>query len=232
MFKKIGILALLMLCFTLNVDAQKNSKDAQRKAKLKEMERQRKAAEQEKKGKKSKDKGTKEVTTDDVKEANEKPEREWLQRIVFGGGLGGGYSNGWNVNVTPWVGYKITEQFWAGLGLDYYYSSYNYQQTDRKDSYSVIGPKAFALYYVTPAINLGAKFSRNTFNVTQTLNNVKYKDSGATNSLLLGGGYTQRVGGRGGIRLELYYDVLYDESNDFNFRRSAFIPRINVVYGF
>ena len=223
MLKKIGILALLMLCFTLNMEAQKNSKDAQRKAKLKEIEQAKKDA---KKGKNTKkDKETKELGSDDGGGGE-----KWTDRLVGGGGLGGGYSNGWRVTLTPWVGYKITDRLWTGIGVDYNYASYKDPRFEIKETYSVLGPKVFANYYITQDINAGTEFVRNTFKYTETFNGNKFKISDSFNSWLIGGGYTQRMGGRAGIRLELFYDVLYDESNN-NFRRSPFDFRLNFIYG-
>ena len=157
-------------------------------------------------------------------------ETKWTDRIVFGGGIGIGYTNGWNINVTPNVGYKVTDQFWAGLGVDYYYVSWRFD-SQNKDKFSVVGPKAYALYYITPEINLGTEFSHNFYTRTDITNGITQKQKEEQNSWLIGGGYTQRMGGRAGIRLELYYDVLYDESNRFGFRNSAFVPRVNIVYG-
>ena len=157
-------------------------------------------------------------------------DEKWTDRIVFGGGLGISFFNGWNINVSPNVGYKITDQFWAGIGLDYYYGSFRYD-SENKDQFSIIGPKAFALYYITPQINLGTEFAYYDYTYTLTSGGRKTKTNEEQNSWLIGGGYTQRMGGRAGIRFEFFYDVLYDESNTFNFRNSAFVPRVNIVYG-
>ncbi len=158
-------------------------------------------------------------------------EEKWTDRIVFGGGVGVSFFNGWNINLSPNVGYKITDQFWAGIGLDYYYGSYKYS-SDFKDNFSVVGPKVFALYYITRELNIGTEFAYYDYTYTQISNGIKTKTNDEQNSWLIGGGYTQRMGGRAGVRLELFYDVLYDETNSFNFRNSAFVPRINIVYGF
>jgi hypothetical protein len=218
MFKKIGILALLMLCFTLNMEAQKNSKDAQRKAKLKEKERMEKEA---KKGSKSGD--TKDINSDDSGE-------KWTERLIFGGGLGVSFFNGWNINVTPSVGYKITDRLHAGVGLDYYYGSFKYN-SQAKQSFSVVGPKVFGVYYVIPELSIQTELIHYTITQSQVINGIKSKFKTDQDSWLVGAGYTSRFGNRGGVRLELFYDVLYDETNSFNLRNSAFFPRISVVYG-
>ncbi len=158
-------------------------------------------------------------------------DEKWTERIVFGGGIGVGYTNGWNINVTPNVGYKITDRFWAGIGVDYYYVSFRLN-SNNKDRFSVVGPKTYALYYITPEINLGTEFAHYFYTRNIITNGISQKIKEEQDSWLLGGGYTQRLGGRAGIRLELYYDVLYDETDQIRFRNSAFVPRINIVYGF
>jgi len=165
---------------------------------------------------------TKTKTSEDAK---------WTERIVFGGGVGIGYTNGWNISLTPQVGYKITERFWSGIGLEYYYVSFR-GNNDFRDRFSVIGPKVWALYYITDELNLGTEFARYNFKRTQIVNSRRTEVRSEQNSWLVGGGYTQRFGGRAGVRLELYYDVLYDDNDPNQFRNSAFIPRINIVYGF
>lgn len=154
--------------------------------------------------------------------AQEPEEEKWSDRLFVGGGLGVSFFNGWYINVSPYIGYRVTDRFWAGIGLDYFYVSDNFYDF----SYSVIGPKAFALYYVIPEVNLGIEASNYFFT-----GDARERWGSGQTRLLLGGGYTQFFNNRGGIRLELYYDVLYDEDSRSNFFGSALEPRINVFFG-
>ena len=206
-----------------------------------------KEAKQAAKGKKTKTKDIDEAIEEselDTKELDSEsytePEGDkrrfgWTERLVGGGSLGGGYSNGWNVSVTPWVGYKVTDRFWAGIGLDYLYSSFKIPRSDFKEKFSVTAPKVFANYYVTPDINIATEYSRN-FVAYKRNNDSAFRFSSP--SWLAGAGYLQRFG-KGGVRLEAFYDVLYNSNIDTvngrlvnrNFRGSPWVLRINFVYG-
>lgn len=160
----------------------------------------------------------------------EETEVKWTDRLMPGGGLGLGYNNGWRISVSPQVGYRLTERFIPGIGLDYTFISFKYENDDQ-DKFSAVGPKAFLLYYITPELNLGTEFVYNRYKETRELNGQKQVFRDNFNSWLVGGGYTQRLGGRAGLRLELYYDALYDDDNIFLRRRGRWQPRINIVYG-
>lgn len=165
------------------------------------------------------------------KKKKDEVEESWTKKLMPGGGLGLGYNNGWRISLSPQVGYRVTDRFIPGIGLDYIYLSYKYDNDDR-DRFSSIGPKAFALYYITDELNLGTEFAYNRYKETREFNGVEQVRRDNFNSWLAGGGYTQRFGGRAGVRLELYYDLLYDEDNFFSNRRGRWQPRVNIVYGF
>lgn len=160
-------------------------------------------------------------------------ENQWTSRIVVGGGIGAGYNNGWNINVSPEIAYKVTDRFWPGIGLDYNYVSYRYD-SENKDKFSVFGPKAFAVYYITPQLNAGTEYVFYNYTRNQIFNGIPQKTKESQQSWLIGAGYTQRFGqdSRAGIRAELYYDVFYQEgSSVFNFRVSPWVPRLRFLYG-
>jgi hypothetical protein len=147
-------------------------------------------------------------------------------KVFFGGGIGLGFANGWQINVSPFVGYKFTPKLWGGIGVDYYYSEYKIKSLNIKDKYSAFGPRSFLLYYFTDVLNAQVEYQYIKYERSYGQND-KIKEN--ISSLLLGGGYTQRLGGRTGLRLEILYDVLYDEEKTF--RNSPVVYRMNIIYG-
>ena len=158
---------------------------------------------------------------------------KWTDRVFFGGGLGAGFANGWNINVSPQVGYKLSERLWSGVGFDYNFVSRNFNNGSR-DRFTVLGPKVFAWYFISQEINAGSEYAYYDFTYKQIVNGRTTESNESQRSWLIGGGYTQAFGrgSRSGMRIELYYDVLFDDSpGNFNFRNSAFVPRVSFIYG-
>ena len=141
----------------------------------------------------------------------------WKDRIYTGGG--GGFSGGSNnlgkffsISVSPIVGYMITQQASAGLGISYQYTSYS--DLPSPNSYSMYGVSPFVRYnfkelfltaeynYLSIPINL---FSTNSDRV--------FRDR-----MLLGAGYSVPMGGsgRGRINAMALYDVLFRPGNGFS----------------
>jgi hypothetical protein len=67
--------------------------------------------------------------------------KTWKDRIVVGGSLGAQFGNSTYVEVSPIVGYKVTDMFTAGVGFSYQYYKVNYNVITIDDySMSVYGP--------------------------------------------------------------------------------------------
>ena len=83
-------------------------------------------------------------TVRDLDSGEEQDVRElpFRQRIRFGGGIGGlQFGNPTVVGVSPMVGYQVTNDFTAGLALDYQY--YKFTGRDAQNQY---GPRLFGQY--------------------------------------------------------------------------------------
>lgn len=65
------------------------------------------------------------------------------QRIRIGGGVGGlQFGNPTVISVSPMVGYQVTNDFTAGLAIDYQY----YKSTFNPNALNFYGPRAFGQY--------------------------------------------------------------------------------------
>jgi hypothetical protein len=133
-------------------------------------------------------------------------------KITIGGAFGGGFGNNYSaLTIAPQVGYRFTEDFNAGLGIGYYYSSL-------KNEYSAhfLGLNAYARYYLLSYIVLQVQpeLNRAWYSV-YAANGEKISDTYFVPSVLLGAGLRY-----GNFHAMLQYDVV----------RNAHSPYSGIVY--
>lgn len=189
---------------------------------------------------------------------NSKEKKPFIERISIGGALGLSFgSNSTLVDVSPIVGYSLTDNFIIGLGFTYKYYQYNdfYQKVADISSYTdlknnIYGGSIFARYFLT---NIGVPFIENMFlhvevepliytsdftSLPLSINGDylgadgyyynKEKDQITFTSYFLGGGLRQMITQRS----YLYIEVLW------NFNEELYSPysnpriRIGVAAGF
>ena len=125
-----------------------------------------------------------------------------------GGMIGGSFSNyGGSFEISPLVGYKVTENFHVGTRLTYIYSKYNGK------SYNDYGGSLFGRYRF-----LDFLFGHVEYEVLSVQYvNVNYEDERRTiSSLFVGGGLFQSVGGRGFATIAILYNVLETEYSPYS----------------
>lgn len=145
-------------------------------------------------------------------------------RLIFGGGLGLSFGSTTAISVSPIIGYRITDNFAAGVSLGYQYFRvndyipvYNYQ-TSGYDYYdyksSVFSTGLWARYVFLENFFVHTEFEYNfmSFNDYYSDYNGVYSEKTKYNvpSLLLGGGYRQPVGEHLSFVVMALYDVLQD----------------------
>jgi hypothetical protein len=148
-------------------------------------------------------------------------------RIYVGGGgsLGGGTDplygyRYFNITVSPLVGYKITNNWSAGLGVSYTYLNY----PDQRFSVSQYGASPFTRY------NFGQVFAYAEYSMI-SVSALDNSNSRRTLSRLpVGLGYTLPLGRKASLNAVGLYDLLYDK-RDGAFA-SPFILRVFISGGF
>ena len=128
-------------------------------------------------------------------------------RLYFGGGFGlngGSDSFGnryWYVGLNPIVGYMITPQFSAGLGIQWQHYSY----PDNDVTIDQYGVSPFMRY------NFGQLFAYTEYSVLNTpvFGNTERRNF---DRLLAGLGYSQPIGRRSAINVMALYDLIYNNS--------------------
>ena len=125
-------------------------------------------------------------------------------RWFAGGMLGAGFSSYSSyVEVAPIVGYKVTRDFHVGTRITYIYNSYLIQtgpQTDKRVNLHHYGGSLFARYVFLRFLMAHAEYEMLSYDY--------YEDREWINSLFLGGGYYQNIGGRSFASFLILFNVL------------------------
>lgn len=140
------------------------------------------------------------------------PFREsWKDRVVYGGSVLPGYFNGWILDLTPFVGYRLTNSTVAGVGANYFYRSLRNPYLRDRSIWNMYGGRAFVMQEVAFDLFAQVEYDYNylVYKEKNAFGDETYRFSGSSPGFLVGGGYLQRSG-RVGYMLTVLYDVLYD----------------------
>lgn len=144
------------------------------------------------------------------KEVDFDDDPSFFDRVYFGGGLGfSSDSYATFISLSPIVGYMITSNLSAGVGVQYQYIKY--RNVDINDN--TFGGNLFTRY------NIQQFFLQGEYSVTNIESN-PFNDIVERRSyerLLFGGGISQPLGSRARLNILGMYDILYD-GNTFPFR--------------
>lgn len=164
-----------------------------------------------------------------------KPKGFDMSRVVLGGGANIGFGNGYaNLGISPMIGYKITDNFAAGVGLAYQYYRNKYEPVE------LIGPggNSYGIYpfdrktsLYTGSVWLRYLVWRNFFVHVQpeymnigVPTNFQMDNSGRivadeerewVPAVLVGGGIRQPITGSLSLFFMLLYDVVQDPSSPY-----------------
>lgn len=98
--------------------------------------------------------------TDSIPRNRQKPkdEKPFIDRLFWGGNIGAWVGNPTFVDVSPLIGYKVTDKFSVGVGAIYNYYSYRYN--NYKYSVNFYGAKVMARYFILENVYLQAGYDR------------------------------------------------------------------------
>jgi hypothetical protein len=134
-------------------------------------------------------------------------------RIYFGGNFGLQFGTQTAIDINPICGYRFTPKFSAGIGVKYLY----YKYKDRYVSYetNVYGGSVFGRYELTESL-----FGYSEYEVINLPVFEPYERRVDVGSLFVGGGYSQRLGGRSSIFLMVL----------FNLNETSYSPYDNPIF--
>lgn len=133
------------------------------------------------------------------------------EKIYYGGNIGLSFGSITMIGIYPLVGYKITPKLSAGIKL-----AYEYIQDKRFDSNyntSNYGASLFARYRILRPVYLHVEYAG--------LNYELYNEFGESNRewiplLLVGAGYSQHLGGKAWLNVQILFDVLQSSKSPYN----------------
>lgn len=126
------------------------------------------------------------------------PKERFSDKIFVGGGLGLQFGTLTLIDVSPIIGYRVTEKFETGLGFTYKYYKYkDYYAIGSDLKSNILGGSVFARYHIFENVFAHVEFERLHYRYDD------YYNSGAGlqsdritanfNSIFVGGGYRQRI---------------------------------------
>lgn len=158
-------------------------------------------------------------------------QKQLSDKVFYGGGAGFSASSGQtNISVYPMVGYKVTPKLSAGVGLTYQYVSIKFSNGS-KENLSNYGYSIFGRYNVTQQFFAHTEYERLSFEYF-TNPSLEATDRLWYDSFLVGGGYSENLGGRASFMVTALYNLLYDESDINQPYSSPWVIRAGVGVGF
>jgi len=164
------------------------------------------------------------------------PKKFDASRLIIGGSVGLSFGDYTNVNISPLVGYRLSQLFAAGINVNAQYGSERYRDynsiTTQRNQYTIFGggiwgrvyPLDFLFVHVQPEYNFVSL--KSTYYATDPKTTIT--DHYGVPSLLIGGGYSQPVGGRAAFSIMALYDILQDSRSPY---QNGLILRIGASLG-
>ncbi|HNP20192.1 MAG TPA: hypothetical protein PKL31_17260 [Fulvivirga sp.] len=151
----------------------------------------------------------------------------FIDRLYVGGNLGAQFGSVTSVEVSPLVGYRITNDFSAGLGITYIYYKFDLGNSNTFET-NIYGYKLFARH------NFLEKFYATTEFENLSLEYYNRTDGSISREwipgLFIGGGYFEPIGRNAGFNIAALYNVIYDDQKSpYN---SPLVLRIGFTLGF
>lgn len=144
-----------------------------------------------------------------TEKSDDKPAASWKDRFVVGGNVGAQFGQQTYIEMSPIIGYRITEMFTAGVGLTYQYFKVNYNSPAIIDDYkaTVIGPRAFLQHDLIYNFFAHTEFEHTWVKFT-------YEDAAIgeatidASAFFVGGGYNYMIGDDARFQIMVLYDLL------------------------
>lgn len=127
--------------------------------------------------------------------------KPFSDRLVFGGNIGLQFGTTTVINISPQVGYKVTDRFVAGVGGTYQYVSLRY--FNARYEYKILGYNLWSRYYPFENLFAHAEYNRLYSEWQPWTMKGKYWIDG----ILVGGGYRQPIAGNFGANILVLFNV-------------------------
>ena len=139
-------------------------------------------------------------------------------KLFIGGNLGLGFgSSSTYINVSPQLGYRFSNFFAAGAGVNFIYSRWKYRSYDvEKETYGVAGLNVFGRVYPIQYIVVQLQPELNyVWYKQETIFDTDYKSRDVVPSLLAGLGGAIPTGRVGAMIIMAQYDLLHSSKTPY-----------------
>ena len=144
-------------------------------------------------------------------------------RLYFGGGFGLSSRNNISYfNLSPQLGYKITDPFSVGIGAVYQYTVNQIQGT----LFILYGGNLFSRYVIVKNFFATTEYEILAFRDQPDIWNTGFK------SWFVGGGYSYPIRGNVSFNATGLYNLLWNRSNGYTLYGSPFNLRVGLNVGF
>lgn len=124
------------------------------------------------------------------------------ERITYGGNFGATFGTLTYVDISPFIGYRMTDEWMAGVGVSYIYYRQRYSPSLVYETH-LYGGRLFTQYLILPNVFLHGELEAMNFDYYDYLSGTNSRSWYLTP--LLGAGYSQPLGGRSSIRITALY---------------------------
>lgn len=155
------------------------------------------------------------------------PRPAWRDKLYVGGGLGLSFGDVDYVEVAPLVGYELNPRIALGGGAFYRWTSDDrYAPSVDTTDY---GGSVFARIHIVPPIYAHVEYEFTDYEyATVAGSSVRASES----NFLVGAGFFQPTGGRGGFYASALYNLTYDANDPTSPYDSPWVYRVGFTIGF
>lgn len=164
----------------------------------------------------------------------EQVERGFKKENVFvGSGINLGFFNGFILGLNPEIGYSLNRFVDVGMATNFSYITQNDQFASASFRQLVLGVGPFVRVWPVNMIFLGGQFEYNNISYSEKNNGaIVYKENRTAPSLLVGGGYGNRLIGRSQFYTSIMVDVLKDVNSPYIDQFNRFLPVFRTTFTF
>ncbi len=156
----------------------------------------------------------------------EGPKENWMERITLGGNFGLSFGNYTYVNLSPLVGYRITDRFTAGGGITYIYSRVKYPGL-QSFSNSIYGGRVMAQYAIIP--RLAPTFEYEALNVVDYMDASGREARRWIGNPMIGATVLFPIGRKSNFGLTALYNLNYTTNQIYSPYGSPWVIRMGVM---
>jgi len=151
---------------------------------------------------------------------------QFNQRLVFGGGFGMQFGNVTLLDLSPSIGYRVTDQLTLGTGISYKYNHIKDYTLDLNSgkwydyNSNVFGGSIWSRYYLLQNFFAHAEIEQLRINYKYTsfssTTPTNIKSGVDVTSVLVGGGYRQPLGGHVFFNILILFNLNETEFSPYN----------------